>query len=180
MVHDAPEKKRMRFPLRLIPRVIKDEHRYVAQLTREAWRQDQPLCTRCATGHLHRDGRGSHAGLLRCDNCGAIVSLNDLARVNTPWLHEVASERYQNFRKTADILILVTALLVSAGALGSAFVGSVSMFVAVMIFSVPMSAGVCAMRYRAWQAWAGRYYEQRAPFGDWLRAEIAGQVGPKT
>lgn len=177
MFQDAPEKKRMRFPLRLVPRLIKDEHRYVAQLTREAWRRDRPQCTVCGEGHLQP---GAQAGVLHCDECNAIVSLHDLARNNTPWLREVAPERYQNFRKTADILILVTALLVSAGALGSALVGSVSMFVATLIFSVPMMAGVCSMRYRAWQSWSGRYYEQRAPFSDWVRAELAGQVGPKT
>jgi hypothetical protein len=38
---------------------------------------------------------------------------------------------------------------------------------------MPLFMGCFAMRYRAWQVAENRFYEEKAPLGDFIQAELA-------
>ena len=57
------------------------------------------------------------------------------------------------------------------------FTGSWSPLIAVGIFSIPILTHALSFRYRAWQATTGRVYEQKAPFGDFMRDELRSLTG---
>lgn len=160
------------------PRFWKRENKIGWQLFRSAASPDRPACPEC-----RRNGR--HGVLLavagspqlrRCSDpvCEAAFTLDELAQQHARKLHLTAAFRVDHYRRQALIMFMIASGLVSAAALFSAYRGSVAMFVGALILSVPLFMTVFAARYRAWQAATGRYYEVRAPFGDFVRDEIAG------
>ncbi|MCL6655667.1 hypothetical protein A6R70_25815 [Agrobacterium rubi] len=156
------------------PEFIKREHRYAATAARGAFAHDRAACPRCGSGSLLPTGERE---LRRCDGCGSSVSLDELAGHHEEWLSDNAHQRQDHFRRSARLLIQFAAfgLALSAGA--SFYMGSSQMMVAAALLAVPVFAGAFAMRYRAWQAATGRFYEAQAPFGDFMRDELRGLTG---
>ena len=161
-------------PVRIIPGVVKNEHRYVATAARGAFRVDRAACPTCTDGLLQPTNDDETR---RCDHCGTVVTLDDLAILNGAWLDDTAAQRRDYCERHARLLVQIDLIsLALAGAWG-AFTGSWSPLIAVGIFSVPMLTQAFMFRYRAWQAATGRVYEAKAPFGDFMRDELRGLTG---
>ncbi|NSY46876.1 hypothetical protein [Agrobacterium tumefaciens] len=92
-------------------------------------------------------------------------------------MSETAAQRQDHFRRSARILMQFAALGLALSAGASFFAGSMQMVVAASLLALPVLAGAFAMRYRAWQAATGRFYEAQAPFGDFMRDELRGLTG---
>lgn len=135
---------------------------------------DRAACPRCGTGSLQPTGDRE---LRRCDGCGSSVSLDELACRNGEWLRDTAKQRHDHFRRSARIFVQFAVAWLLVTVPWSAYAGSAEMMgVAFVIFGLT-GVGWFAMRYRAWQASTGRYYEARAPFGDFMRDELRGLTG---
>ena len=161
-------------PVRIIPGVVKNEHRYAAAAARGAFALDRAACPYCGSGSLQPT---ADRELRRCDGCGSSVSLDELARHHGEWLNETAAQRQDHFRRSARILMQFAALGLALSAGASFFAGSTQMVVAASLLALPVFAGAFAMRYRAWQAATGRFYEAQAPFGDFMRDELRSLTG---
>lgn len=158
------------------PNPIKRQHAHSLKLAIEAFKTDRPACPDC-----RQNGR---SGVLlpvaddpmtrRCSDpeCGTTVTLNMLAQANSPILHYAPAKRRDYFLRQAMIMFIIACALVSAAAIYSAYRGSVAMFVGGLVLSAPLFMTVFAMRYRAWQADTGRFYEVAAPLGDFVRDEM--------
>ncbi|TCM46322.1 hypothetical protein C8J36_11925 [Rhizobium sp. PP-F2F-G48] len=164
----------LKAPVRVIPRVLKNEHRYISAAARGALRADRAGCPVCETGSLRPTG---DTEARCCDQCGTVVTLDDLAIFNGERLEDSATQRHDYFRRHARLLGQVAALSLVLAAGASLYAASAQMLVAALLLSVPILAGVFAMRYRAWQAATGRVYEAKAPFGDFMRDELRGLIG---
>ncbi len=105
------------------------------------------------------------------------MSLDELASHHGEWLNETAAQRQDHFRRSARILMQFAALGLALSAGASLYAGSPQMLVAASLLALPVFAGAFAMRYRAWQATTGRFYEAQAPFGDFMRDELRGLTG---
>ncbi|NTE31985.1 hypothetical protein G6M22_24830 [Agrobacterium tumefaciens] len=92
-------------------------------------------------------------------------------------MNETAAQRQDHFRRSARILMQFAALGLALSTGASFFAGSTQMVVAASLLTLPVFAGAFAMRYRAWQAATGRFYEAQAPFGDFMRDELRGLTG---
>lgn len=160
-------------PIRMKPEVIKREHWYAAAVARGAFAHDRAVCPRCGSGSLLPTGERE---LRRCDECGSSVSLDELAGHHEEWLSDNAHQRQDHFRRSARVLMRFAALGLALSAAGSLYAGSSQMVVAAVLLAVPVLAGAFAMRYRAWQAATGRFYEAQAPFGDFMRDELRGLI----
>lgn len=156
------------------PRFWKRENRIGWQLFRSATSPDRPSCPVCRRGVLLPIAGNPMTRRCSDPECETTLALADLARANAAKLHFNAESRVQLYRRQAVIMFMIASGLVSAAALFSAYRGSVGMFVATLILAVPLFMTVFAARYRAWQAEKGRYYEVRAPFGDFIRDELQG------
>ena len=161
-------------PVRIIPGVVKNEHRYAAAAARGAFALDRAACPYCGSGSLQPT---ADRELRRCDGCGSSVSLDELARHHGEWLNETAAQRQDHFRRSARILIQFAALGLALSAGASLYAGSSQMVFAASLLALPVFAGAFAMRYRAWQAATGRFYEAQAPFGDFMRDELRSLTG---
>mgnify|MGYP001547340924 CR=1 FL=1 len=158
----------------LKPKIIKSEHRYAAAAARGAFALDRAACPHCGSGSLHPT---ADRELRRCDGCGSSVSLDELASHHGEWLSETAAQRQDHFRRSARILMQFAALGLALSAGASLYAGSSQMVFAASLLALPVFAGAFAMRYRAWQAATGRFYEAQAPFGDFMRDELRGLTG---
>lgn len=164
----------LKSPIRLKPEIIKREHRYAATAARGAFAHDRAVCPRCGSGSLLPTAEREFR---RCDGCGSSVSLDELASHHGEWLNETAVQRQDHFRRSARILMQFATLGLALSAGASFFAGSTQMVVAASLLALPVFAGAFAMRYRAWQATTGRFYEAQAPFGDFIRDELRGLTG---
>lgn len=156
------------------PKIIKTEHRYAAAAASGAFALDRAACPHCGSGSLQPTGDRE---LRRCDGCRSSVSLDELASHHGKWLNETAAQRQDHFRRSARILMQFAALGLALSAGTSLYAGSSQMVVAASLLALPVFAGAFAMRYRAWQAATGRFYEAQAPFGDFMRDELRGLTG---
>lgn len=135
---------------------------------------DRAACPRCGTGLLQPTG---DRALRRCDGCGSSVSLDELAGHHGEWLSNTAHQRQEHFRRSARIFVQFALVWLLVTVPWSVYAGSLEMMgVALVIFALT-GVGWFAMRYRAWQAATGRYYEAQAPFGDFMRDELRGLTG---
>nr|WP_176024267.1 hypothetical protein [Brucella pseudintermedia] len=160
-------------PLRFLVRHgWKKENRIAWEFMRESITPDRPTCPECRRGVLLAIAGNPQLRCCSDDDCGATITLAELDQMNATKLHFHAASRAQHFRRQAMIMFVIAAGLMSAATLYSAYSGSVAMFAGALILSVPLFMTVFAARYRAWQADTGRYYEVRAPFGDFIRAEL--------
>lgn len=66
-------------PVRVIPGIVKNEHRYVAEAARWALCPDRASCPSCNVGSLQPTNDDEARC---CDQCGAVVTLDDLAILN--------------------------------------------------------------------------------------------------
>ncbi|UXT85555.1 hypothetical protein [Agrobacterium tumefaciens] len=172
--------------VRIKPKIIKPEHRYAAAAARgafaldaaaaarRAFALDRAACPRCGTGSLQPTGDNE---LRRCDGCGSSVSLDELASRHGEWLNDTAEQRHDHFKRSFWLLAKIAgiALMFAAGA--SIYAGSSQMIFAAFVLAIPMFAAAFAMRYRAWQAATGRFYEAKAPLGDFMRDELRSLTG---
>ncbi len=164
----------MKAPFRVIPRVIKNEHRYLADAAHKAFRKDRAACPKCGNGMLrHTEAKE----LRRCDGCGSVVSLDDLAIHHGSRLDATAAQRLDYFLRSATRMFLIACAVLSAAVLYSGWTGSPELMFAAFLLSIPLFMGCFAMRYRAWQAATGRVYEAKAPFGDYMRDELRSLTG---
>lgn len=155
---------------------VKRQHVDSLKLALEAFKTDRPACPDC---QLHgRDGVllpvADDPMSRRCSHpeCGTVITLNTLAQANAPTLHYSPEKRRDYFLRQATMMFVIACVLVSAAALYSAFRGSVMMFIGGLLLSAPLFMTVFAMRYRAWQAVTGRFYETVAPLGDFVSDEL--------
>ena len=161
-------------PVRVKPRVIKDEHRYVAAAARGALRAERAPCPTCEAGSLQpTDDDEARC----CDHCGTVVTLDDLAILNGAWLDDTAAQRRDYCERHARLLVQIDFIGFALTAAWGTFTGSWSPLIAVGIFSIPILTHALSFRYRAWQATTGRVYEQKAPFGDFMRDELRSLTG---
>lgn len=164
----------MKAPFRVIPRVFKNEHRYLAEAAHKAFRKDRAACPKCGNGML----RPTEAKELRqCDGCGSVVSLDELAVRHGRRLSVTAAARQDYFLRSATTMFLIACAVLSGAVLYSGWTGSPLLMLAAFLLSVPLFMGCFAMRYRAWQAATGRVYEAEAPFGDYMRDELRSLTG---
>lgn len=163
-------------PVRIIPGIVKNAHRYAAQEARIAFRPDRAACPHCGSGSLQPT---ADRELRRCDGCGSSVSLDELARHHGEWLNETAAQRQDHFRRSARILMQFAVVWLLLTGSWSAYVGSVEMLIVASVITGLTFVGFFAMRYRAWQAATGRVYEAKAPFGDFMRDELRGLTGQR-
>lgn len=165
-------RQKLRWPIRIIPRPY-PEHRYMAEAFRAALQPDRADCPKCKAGLLRPTG---DAEARTCDRCGAVVTLDDLAIMNGPWLEKTAAQRIDYFRRHARLMrrIIIGWLLMAAAA--SIVTGSPQILLGAVLLAVPIGASALSMRYRAWQLAENRLYEARAPLGDFMRAELNGLV----
>lgn len=167
----------MKAPFRVIPRVIKNEHRYLAEAAHKALRKDRAACPKCGNGML----RPTEAKeLRRCDGCGSVVSLDDLAIHHGYRLDATAAQRQDYFLRSATTMFLIACAVLSGAVLYSGWTGSPLLMFAAFLLSIPLFMGCFAMRYRAWQAATGRAYEVEAPFGDFIRDLVWSWLGERT
>lgn len=89
-------------PVRIIPGVVKNEHRYAAAAARGAFALDRAACPYCGSGSLQPT---ADRELRCCDGCGSSVSLDELASHHGEWLNETAAQRRDHFRRSARILM---------------------------------------------------------------------------
>lgn len=156
-------------PFAPIPRIIKDDHRFVAAQMGKALRAQRPSCPVCQTGRLQPT---DHAESRRCDACGEVIMLDELAITYGHWLEETAADRSGRNRRNARLLVQIDLTCLAMAAACGAFTGWWSPFIAVGIFSVPVLTHALAFRYRAWQAETGRIFETHAPLGDFVKSEL--------
>ncbi len=161
-------------PVRIIPGVVKNEHRYAAAAARGAFALDRAACPYCGSGSLQPT---ADRELRRCDGCGSSVSLDELARHHGEWLNETAAQRQDHFRRSARILMQFAVVWLLLTASWSAYAGSAEMLIVAIVITGLTFVGWFAMRYRAWQAATGRVFEAQAPFGDFMRDELRGLTG---
>lgn len=161
-------------PTRVKPCVIKGPHRYVAAVAREALRPDRAACPSCEAGSLQPTNDDE---VRRCDHCGAVVTLDDLAILNGAWLNETAPQRKDYFERQARVLAGIGLTCLAIAATSTLFTGWWPPLLAVGIFLIPLLSHFLFFRYRAWQAATGRVYEAKAPFGDYIRDELRGLIG---
>lgn len=164
----------LKAPVRVIPRVLKNEHRYVGEAARGALRPDRAACPHCGSGSLQPTGDRE---LRRCDGCGSSVSLNELASHHGEWLNETAARRQDHFKRSARLLMQFAVVWLLLTVSWSAYAGSVEMLIVGSVITGLTFVGFFAMRYRAWQAATGRVFEAQAPFGDFMRDELRGLTG---
>ncbi|MFS2327867.1 hypothetical protein U2P60_21205 [Brucella sp. H1_1004] len=164
----------LKSPVRIKPEIIKPEHRYAAAAARGAFALDRAACPRCGSGALMPTGDNE---LRRCDGCGSSVSLDELASRHGEWLHDTAEQRHDHFKRSSRLLVQIAALALTLAAGASIYAGSSQMIFAAFLLAIPMFAGAFAMRYRAWQAATGRFYEAQAPLGDFMRDELRSLTG---
>ncbi|CAH0343634.1 hypothetical protein [Rhizobium sp. CECT 9324] len=167
----------LRWPGKVIPRPIKDTHRNALKMTVAAFSADRPDCPDC-----RREGR---AGVLlpvagrpnarRCSDpdCGMEITLRELADINGPAIHYAPEARRAYFLRSANIMFVVACVVLSGAVLYSGWMGSGLMMFAAFLLSMPLFMGCFAMRYRAWQVAENRFYEEKAPLGDFIQAELA-------
>lgn len=167
---EKPQRSRARWgAFAPIPRLIKDDHRFVAGQMREALRAKRPSCPICQSGRLHPTG---HAEVRQCDECRELVTLDELAITYGHWLQDTAQERFERYRRDARWLLQLWALVLVLVAILSAWLGWWSPLAAAAIVSVPVLSYAFALRYRAWQAATGRVFETRAPLSDFVKTEL--------
>ncbi|RRY16186.1 hypothetical protein EGJ57_22165 [Brucella anthropi] len=164
----------LKSPVRIKPEIIKREHRYAAAAARGALALDRAACPRCGTGSLQPTGDRE---LRRCDGCGSSVSLDELACRNGEWLRDTAEQRHDHFRRSARILMQFAVVWLMLTGSWSAYAGSLEMLIVAGVITFLILVGFFAMRYRAWQAATGRFYEAQAPFGDFMRDELRSLTG---
>jgi len=166
----------IRWPGRVVPKPFKGEHRQALNLALEAFKTDRPACPDC-----RQNGR---YGVLmpvaddpmsrKCNDpeCGMVITLNALAMANAPALHYAPAKRRDYFLRQATFLFVIGCAFLAAATLYAGYSRSVFMFAAALIVAVPVFSAVFVLRYRAWQADKGRFYEAQAPFGDFVRDEL--------
>lgn len=166
----------LRWPGRVIPRPIKDFHRNALKMTVAAFSADRPDCPDCK-----RDGRNGvllpvpgRPNARRCSDpdCGLEITLRELADINGPVVHYAPEARRAYFLRSATILFVIACAVLSAAVLYSGWVGSGLMMFAAFLLSMPLFMGCFAMRYRAWQVAENRFYEEKAPLGEFIQAEL--------
>nr|WP_176024937.1 hypothetical protein [Brucella pseudintermedia] len=163
----------------LLGRPVKRQHSGLFKTPlKQAFTVSRPACPDC---QLHgRDGVllpvTDDPMSRRCSNsdCGRVVTLDMLARLNASQLFHASAQRHAYFVRQATMMFVIASILVSAAAIYSAYRGSVMMFIGGLIVSGPLFMTVFAMRYRAWQARTGRFYEVKAPIHDFIRDELRG------
>lgn len=167
----------LRWPGKIIPRPIKASHRKTLQLTTEFFSADRPQCPDCrAEG---RDGVllpvPNRPNIRKCSDpdCALTITLRELADINGEQVHYVPEARKAYFERWATILFVVGCAVLSGAVLYSGWRGSGSMMFAAFLLSMPVFMGAFAMRYRAWQVSENRFYEEKAPLGEFVQAELA-------
>ena len=100
-------------PVRIIPGVVKNEHRYVATAARAAFRVDRAACPTCTDGLLQPTNDDETR---RCDHCGTVVTLDDLAILNGAWLDDTAPQRRDYFQRHARLLVQAAGLFLALAA----------------------------------------------------------------
>lgn len=167
----------LRWPGRVIPRPIKESHRAALKMTVAAFSADRAECPDCK-----REGRSGvllpvsgRPNARRCSDpdCGLEITLRELADINGPVVHYAPEARRAYFLRSATILFVIACAVLSAAVLYSGWVGSGLMMFAAFLLSMPLFMGSFAMRYRAWQVAENRFYEEKAPLGEFIQAELA-------
>jgi len=164
----------LKSPVRMKLEIIKREHRYAAAAARGALTHDRAACPHCGSGSLLLT---ADRELRRCDGCGSSVSLDELASHHGEWLSETAAQRQEHFRRSARIFVLFALVSLLVTVPWGVYAGSSGMMGIAAFITYLTAVGWFTMRYRAWQAATGRFYEAQAPFGDFMRDELRGLTG---
>ncbi|NSX94426.1 hypothetical protein [Agrobacterium tumefaciens] len=168
----------LRWPGRVVPRPIKTAHSEALKMTIQAFSTDRPDCPDCK-----REGREGvllpvpgRPNARRCSDpdCGTEITLRELAEANAPAIHYAPEARRAYFLRSATIMFVIACGVLSAAVLYSGWMGSWIMMLAAFLLSMPLFMACFAMRYRAWQVAENRFYEEKAPLGEFVQAELAG------
>jgi hypothetical protein len=173
----ADRKGFLRWPGRVIPRPIKSTHVNALKMAVDAFSADRPDCPDCK-----REGRSGvllpipgKANARRCSDpeCGLEITLRELADINAPAVHYAPEARREHFVRSATLMFVIACAVLSVAVLYSGWMGSWMMMFAAFLLSMPLFMACFAMRYRAWQVAENRFYEEKAPLGEFVQAELA-------